>query len=60
LVVDVRIEDHNRLVIKNNLQKKDQVMNSSKVGLQNIKNRYRFFSDEQVEVINTVDEFIVV
>lgn len=38
------------LVIRNDLQLKKQVMPSTKVGLQNIKNRYAFFSDHAVEI----------
>ena len=60
LEIHVEVEGQHRIVVRNNLQKKNQVMNSTQVGLQNIKNRYRFFSDEQVEVINTADEFIVI
>lgn len=60
LTIHVYVEGDNRLIVKNNLQKKNQVMNSTKVGLQNIKNRYQFFSDEEVVVINTPTEFIVV
>ncbi|MEL6925842.1 MAG: histidine kinase, partial [Bacteroidota bacterium] len=60
LTITVNVEKGDRLVVRNNLQKKNQVMNSTKVGLQNIKNRYQFFSDEHVRVINTSDEFIVV
>ena len=36
--------------ISNNLQKKQQPMPSTKVGLENIKSRYAFFSDEKVSV----------
>ena len=47
------------LIVKNNLQKKNQSMPSTKVGLENIKNRYRFFTDRQVQVASTNGEFIV-
>ena len=59
LKIDVFIENDNRLIVKNNLQKKNQVMNSTKVGLQNIKNRYSFFSDQKVEAFATADSFVV-
>lgn len=60
LFMEVFIENGDKLVVKNNLQKKNQVMNSTKLGLQNIKNRYRFFSEKEVEVIVTQESFIVI
>ncbi len=59
LKIDVSIENGQKLIVKNNLQKKNQVMNSTKVGLQNIKNRYSFFSDQKVEVFATAESFVV-
>ncbi len=59
LRVEVFIENNLKLIVKNNLQKKNHVMNSTKVGLQNIKNRYSFFSDQKVEVFATTDSFVV-
>jgi hypothetical protein len=58
LVIEVFVEK-DKLIIRNNLQKKNQVMNSTKAGLQNIKNRYSFFSDKKVEVLSTSEYFIV-
>lgn len=58
LYIEVYMEDEN-LVVKNNLQKKSTVGNSTKMGLQNIKNRYKFFTDKEVGVISTVNHFIV-
>lgn len=59
LNIQVSVEGRNKLIVKNNLQKKNQVMDSTKAGLQNIKNRYRFFSDQKVEVFATTDAFVV-
>ena len=59
LLIEVTIDSGGNLVVKNNLQRKNQVMNSTKLGLQNIKNRYRFFSDKKVEVITTQEAFVV-
>lgn len=42
--------DNGHLVVQNNLQKKKQTMPSTKVGLENIRNRYAFFSSEPVEI----------
>lgn len=58
LNIHVYLENGN-LVVKNNLQKKSTIESSTKTGLQNIKNRYRFFTDKEVGVISTKDHFIV-
>ena len=47
------------LVVKNNLQKKKLTAPSTKVGLQNIKNRYAYFIEREVDVIETKDYFLV-
>ena len=48
-----------RLFVRNNLQRKPQVMNSTRLGLQNIKNRYAFFTNEAVTITETNTHFIV-
>ena len=58
LHIQVYMENEN-LVVKNNLQKKSTVGTSTKMGLQNIKNRYSFFTDKEVGVISTMKHFIV-
>jgi len=58
LTINVFIE-RDKLIIKNNLQKKNQVISSTSMGLQNIKNRYQFFTKKEVDVIVTVDSFLV-
>lgn len=47
------------LVVKNNIQKKNQIMPSTKVGLENIRNRYRFFTDQQVIIEEKDGQFVV-
>ncbi|MFT6828314.1 MAG: sensor histidine kinase YesM [Roseivirga sp.] len=48
------------LVIKNNLQeKKVEVKDSNKSGLENIKKRYSYFTDQKVEVNKNATSFIV-
>jgi len=47
------------LHVENNLQLKNQVMNSTRMGLQNIRKRYRFFTDQTVIVMETKDLFAV-
>lgn len=59
LLVKLSIDQNGRLAVQNNLQKKRQVSDSTKFGLQNIKERYQFFTDKTVEVINTTQNFIV-
>lgn len=48
-----------KLRIRNNLQRKDQIMDSTKVGLKNIKTRYRFFTEETID-INEDEQFFSV
>lgn len=59
LVLEVYVNEEQKLVVKNNFQKKNVIETSTKVGLQNIKNRYRFFTDTPVEIISTLQHFIV-
>jgi len=53
------INEGDVLVVKNNIQKKCSVEESTKVGLQNIIKRYSLITDRKVEIINTEAEFIV-
>jgi two-component system, LytTR family, sensor kinase len=48
-----------KLVISNNLQKKNQVNESTGIGLDNIRNRYRLLSEKQVEVTEGNGNFTV-
>ena len=48
-----------KLVVRNNLQRKEQIMDSTKVGLENIKTRYRFFTEETVDVKEAEQYFAV-
>lgn len=47
------------LVVRNNLQLKQQVLDSTGTGLKNIRNRYHFASGREVETIVTTSAFIV-
>jgi len=58
LMIKVFVEKE-KLIVKNNLQKKNQVISSTSMGLQNIKNRYQFFTKKEVDVIVTTDSFLV-
>ncbi|MCB0524322.1 MAG: histidine kinase [Saprospiraceae bacterium] len=58
----LRIEvfmEKDRLVVRNNYQQKNQVMDSTGVGLENIKDRYRILTDQTVEVIVSQQYFTV-
>ena len=52
--------ENGHLVVRNNLQRKNQVMDSTGVGLQNIKDRYRMLTDREAEVIVSREYFTVV
>jgi LytS/YehU family sensor histidine kinase len=59
LTVEVMAEN-GHLIVRNNLQKKNQVMDSTGVGLQNIRDRYRMLTDQDVNVIMSQQYFTVV
>ena len=58
LLIEVLVKN-GKLLIRNNLQRKEQVMNSTKVGLENIKTRYRFFTEETVDIKENEQYFAV-
>ncbi|NEN22686.1 histidine kinase [Cryomorpha ignava] len=49
LLIEV-VKSDNRLMVRNNLQKRDFPGEVSGIGLNNITERYRFFTDEEVEI----------
>lgn len=58
MLIEVLIEN-DRLIVKNNLQRKNQVQEGTGVGLQNIKNRYRLICNKEVDIIVTQQSFMV-
>lgn len=48
-----------RLVVSNNLQKKNQINESTGIGLDNIRNRCRLLGNGQVEVTESGNNFTV-
>jgi two-component system, LytTR family, sensor kinase len=48
-----------KLVVSNNLQKKNQINESTGIGLENIRNRYRLFGNGDVEVEDNGSSFTV-
>ena len=53
------IQEDNYLSVANNLQEKKTFEKSTKVGLQNIINRYRLLTDRQVEILKNDHNFTV-
>jgi len=53
------MEEEGYVVVKNNLQPKKSEIVSNKIGLENIKSRYKYLSDKNVLVEISNEEFIV-
>lgn len=60
LHIEVFVEKGDCLIVRNNFQPKRQELPSTKIGLENIKNRYRLLTKKEVEIIVTHQYFIVV
>jgi len=58
LTIEIKIAN-TKIEIKNNLQLRSSPEISCKTGLKNIKERYKFFSEEQVEIEETKNFFTV-
>jgi sensor histidine kinase YesM len=59
LKIKIRQEGSEYLVVENNLQEKTILEKSTRVGLQNITNRYQLLTDRRVEVLRNDERFIV-
>jgi LytS/YehU family sensor histidine kinase len=59
LEITVYFEGLDKLVVRNNLQKKTQLNNSSKIGLKNLNERSRLILNREIEIQETEDEFVV-
>ena len=59
LKIEIFNSGDNKLIVKNNLQPKNSVASSTGFGLQNIKTRYEFYTEQEVDVIVTDSFFIV-
>jgi two-component system, LytTR family, sensor kinase len=59
LLIEVFIENNN-LIVRNNLQRKNQVQIGTGTGLENIKDRYALVSDKKMEVIVTPQYFTII
>ncbi len=60
LTIDVSLNEDSKLVVRNNLQLKSQIMDSTKIGLENIRKRYQYFTSEEVEVFENESYFTVI
>ncbi len=58
LQVDISI-DEDQLIVQNNLQRKNKVEDSTGIGLKNINSRYNYYSSKEIEVKETLDQFII-
>jgi LytS/YehU family sensor histidine kinase len=58
LNINISVINH-YLAISNNLQLRSNQELSSKTGLQNIKDRYKHFTDKEIEIIETNHSFTV-
>lgn len=58
LSINIDLSEDNKLVFRNNLQRKSSVQ-STHIGLQNIINRYRMIADQTIDIVETATEFIV-
>lgn len=58
LKIDI-YRENDFLVVENNLQEKENKTPSTKVGLRNIRERYQLTSKKEIEVIKTMEKFVV-
>lgn len=59
LVIDIYVENGQSIIVKNNLQRKKALEKSTKTGLMNIKKRYKYLGNKEIDVIITHTSFLV-
>lgn len=59
LEIDVYSNPKNYIVVRNNIQKKKVVGTSTNIGLKNIKDRYAYFTNLPLNILETKESFIV-
>ena len=59
LVINISTEDDRYLTVKNNLKPKKMLNNKKSSGLENIRNRYAYFTDEELKVEKSATHFTV-
>lgn len=60
LQIDIYVEKDSVLVVKNNLQLKKTLEKSTKTGLANIRKRYSYLGNREIDVITSQKNFMVV
>lgn len=60
LLVEVFVNEDVQLVVRNNLQRKRQVLDSTQAGLENIRQRYAYFTREDIGIVENEQYFTVV
>ena len=58
LLIEIGVEE-DKLKVSNNIQKRTNIEPSSKTGIQNIKDRYKYFTDKAVEIQENTKSFTV-
>lgn len=60
VIIKIYSDNKNNIIVSNNLQiKKYATQERPGSGLQNIKNRYKFFTDKEMLIVETVDNFTI-
>ncbi len=59
LSIQIYVDNGESIVVKNNLQRKPVLPQSTKTGLENIQKRYTYLGDRHIDVITTASNFMV-
>lgn len=59
LNISIMIKEDDNLVVRNNLQPKKGSYESTKVGLKNISDRFKYFTEKEVHIRKSATEFVV-
>lgn len=59
LNIDIYVENGRSIVVKNNLMLKNSIKKSTKTGLDNIRKRYEYLGQKEIDVIVTAKNFMV-
>lgn len=59
LTIQLTKEDNEFIKVSNNLQKKNQSLDSMGIGLPNITDRYQYLSSKEIRIEETTNEFVV-
>lgn len=59
LNIEIYVDQNGSIVVKNNLQRKNVIEKSTKTGLNNIRKRYAYFGQNNIEVVSTNEDFLV-